>query len=265
MGDMVFNYSSYKDYLNKKLAGKGKKSAFARFIGCQQSFLSQVLKGKPDLSIDHGLMANEFFEHTKDEAKHFLLLLNFGRAGSNRLREHYHAEIKLSLADQNSLAKKIDSRAKEISEHARGTYYSSWAYGAVHMLCGIHAENQIDFIARHIGLKRDELANILRFLLEQGLVVEADGRYSMAEKRIHLPATDPLILSHHKNFRLRAIEEMHALKSQNLHYSALMTISAEDAAKIRDLIFRFVEQVDKIIIPSANEAAFQLNLDMFEV
>jgi uncharacterized protein (TIGR02147 family) len=265
MTNTIYNQLNYKDYLSLKLTGKGKKASFAQFIGCQQSFLSQILRGKPDLSIEHGLLANEFLEHTKDEARHFLLLLQYGRAASKRLRDYYREEIESSLAEQRKVIKKIDPKARSISEHAKGVYYSSWAFGAAHMLSGIDVQGQIDFLTKKVGVKRDDLANIIRFLLEQGLLTEIAGQYRPANKRIHLPATDPLVLSHHKNFRLRALEEMHTLKNDNLHYSTLMTVSKSDMLIIKDLVLRLVQQVDEVVMPAANESALQMNIDLFEI
>ena len=96
MKKSIFKYQSYKTYLEDSLLCKGKKGTFAKFVGCQPSFISQVLKGKPDLSLEQGLLANDFFEHSAAEAEHFLLLLQFHRAGSKRLRDHFKTQIQAS-------------------------------------------------------------------------------------------------------------------------------------------------------------------------
>ena len=262
---MIFKCSDYKAYLKSRLAGKGEKRAFAEYIGCQQSFLSQVLKGKPDLSLEHGLLANEYLQHSKDESKHFLLMLHYGRASSVKLRNYYLEELHASAGEQEKLNKKVDPSAREISQHARGIYYSSWVYGATHMLAALEGENQVSFICQKLKIKRDEVSEVLRFLLEQGLITESNGRYLRAQNRIHIPANDPLVLNHHRNYRMRAMEELRSLKSENLHYSHLITLSKNDVQKIKELLLNLAGEVDKILIPSPDEVACQLNFDFFSI
>src|SRR4051812_17297224 len=132
----VFEYESYKKYLEFRLAGKGRKAQFAQRIGCQPSFLSQVLRGKPSLSLEQGVLANDYFQHSTPEARHFLSLLQFERAGSSRLRTHFQNELKASLAEQRKLAQRVGP-ARELSDSARATYYSSWVYSAIHVLASI--------------------------------------------------------------------------------------------------------------------------------
>ncbi len=67
----LFDYSDYKKYLSDRLK-TGTKSKFAACIGCQPSFLSQVLGGSPDLSLEQGILANEFFGHTGAETQFFM-------------------------------------------------------------------------------------------------------------------------------------------------------------------------------------------------
>jgi uncharacterized protein (TIGR02147 family) len=261
----VFDYQNYKAYLESRLAGKGRKAQFAKYIGCQPSFLSQVLRGAPSLSLEQGVLANDFLQHSGPESRHFLALLQMERAGSKRLQAHFLSEVKASLAGQRQLAQRVGV-AQEVSAAARARYYSSWIYAAVHVLSSIPAPgDQLEFLRTRTGLKADELDKVLRFLLEQGILSFEDGRYRVGSKRVHLPATDPLVLGHHRSFRARALRELEQPKSDSLHYSLLMGISRADAERLREIILKFVEGVDQVIRPSPEEAAYQLDLDFFEI
>jgi uncharacterized protein (TIGR02147 family) len=261
----VFEFECYKKYLETRLSGKGRKAEFSQRIGCQPSFLSQVLRGKPSLSLEQGVLANDYFQHSTAEGRHFLSLLQFERAGSTRLRAHFQTELKASLAEQRKLAQRVGP-ARELSDSARATYYSSWIYGAIHVLASIpESGDQREILCRRAGLTPAELDKVMRFLKAHGLMNIEGGRATPTQARIHLPATDPQVLNHHRNFRARSLQEVQQPKEDSLHYSLLMAISRADGLRIRDLILRLVENTDKIIRPSPEETAFQLNFDFFEV
>ncbi|MBX3020051.1 MAG: TIGR02147 family protein [Bdellovibrionales bacterium] len=261
----VFDFKNYKDYLKARLAGKGEKSNFAKHIGCQPSFLSQVLCGNPSLSLEQGVLANDCLGHSSAESQYFLALLQFERAGSVRLKQHFQTEINHALKEHWQVKERL-APWRELTPAARATYYSSWVYGAVHVLTAIPCADQIDFFLKRTGLQRDELNEVLKFLCQYGLVAtNAEGTYRPTETRVHLPSSDPLVLNHHRNLRARALHEMQMPNEDNLHYSLLMAVAKSDGLKIREMILKMVESTDKIIRPSQEESAFQLNLDFFEL
>jgi len=53
--------------------------------------------------------------------------------------------------------------------------------------------------------------------------------------------------------------------TEELAYTAPMTLSRSDAIRIRSLLADLVEKVDQIVVPSPSEKLFCLNLDWFEV
>ena len=62
----VFNFKEYKAYLSEKISWLGKtekgiRQKIAEQIGCQPSYLSQVLNGKPDLTLDQAYKLNQIF------------------------------------------------------------------------------------------------------------------------------------------------------------------------------------------------------------
>src|SRR5690349_16767867 len=133
MSVSVFEFDNYKSYLKCRLAGKGEKAEFAHAIGCQPSFLSQVLGGAPSLSLEQGVLSSDYLGHSSAEARHFLALLQLERAGSSRLRTHFQNEVAASLREHRRVTERI-SPSRELTAEARSIYYSSWVYGAVHVL-----------------------------------------------------------------------------------------------------------------------------------
>lgn len=264
MSESVFSSADYKCYLKARLSLKGEKAAFANHLGCQASFLSQVLCGSPNLSLEQGVLANDYFRHSPPEEKYFLCLLQMERAGSQRLKAYFQKELAGLMSQQRKVVQRI-APSKQISAKARAEYYSSWVYGAIHVLASIPTPDQWLLFADHTGLKREELERIVAFLIECGLLVERAGQLQTTGVRLHLPGNDPMVFSHHRNLRIHALEEMKLPDEQNLHYSLLTAISRKDGLKIRDMILKFIESTDQVIRPSVEESAYQLNLDFFEI
>ena len=68
----IFEYNNYKPYLADKLVFLGKKQKaykqyVAKHIGCQPSYLSQILSGKPDLMLEQAHRLNSLFSHDKTD------------------------------------------------------------------------------------------------------------------------------------------------------------------------------------------------------
>src|SRR6185437_3962550 len=88
-----YDFTDYKSYLDETLKERGRKSAFCKAINCHPSFLSQVLKGAPNLSMEQGILASEFLGHSAAESKYFMVLLQHARSGSKKLDDFYADQI----------------------------------------------------------------------------------------------------------------------------------------------------------------------------
>ncbi|MFH7483927.1 hypothetical protein, partial [Salmonella sp. 2019-SM259] len=75
----VFEFVDYKSYLTQRFGGArrrtGARSQAAKAIGCHSTFLSHVLQGKADLSLEQAEKLNDFLGHSEQEAHFFFLLL----------------------------------------------------------------------------------------------------------------------------------------------------------------------------------------------
>lgn len=71
MKENLFSFLSYKAYLSSKTGAsntkRGEKTALAKALGCQPTYISQVLHGNAHLSLEQAEKANSFFSHTDDE------------------------------------------------------------------------------------------------------------------------------------------------------------------------------------------------------
>lgn len=260
---IIFEYTEYKDYLNNAL-GSGKRSQFAKFIGCQPSFLSQVLRGSPDLSLEQGLVANDFFHHTQQETQYFMLLLQKSRAGSKRLKEYFHKEMETLKSQRQKVAGRVSSSI-EIPEEKKALYYSSWIYPTLHVLLSISTDDQVEFVSGKLGLAKELIMEAIEFLTSIGLIGIMNGKFCVLNHRIHTPASSPYTLQHHRNFRLQVIRHLDSFKSRNIHFSSILALSRKDVKKIESILLNAIEDSEKVLIPSPEEAAYLLCLDFAEL
>ena len=271
MKESVFDYQDYKKFLRALISsrpkgGRGIRLAIAKHIGCPVSHISQVLNGKPHLSMEQAEGLNEYLGHTQDEAAFFFLLIQLSRAGTTALKK------RLELQVEQILEKRIDLKvrlgvAETLSNEAKAIFYSSWVYGAIHVMISIEKFQTKEAIAQHLGLSVKKIGEILEFLISTGLAVQKDGgKFIIGNSRIHLGNDSPLIAKFHTNWRIQAIRSMdHENFVQDLHYSSAITISKKDVQKIKERLIKCIEENNAIIKDSKEEEVHCLALDFFQI
>ncbi len=265
----LFEYSDYKTYLDEKIAampskGRGVKLKLAEYLNCQNTFVSQVLNGDPHFSLEQGAKLNEFFEHSKDESKFFLLLLHLSRAGNSELRKYYQEEMD-ELIIKNSDLKKRTNMKGSLREKDQDIYYSSWLYSAVHILVTIKEFQNAVMIAKRLSISKDKALEVLGFLTECGLLQKDGSTYSSGMTRIHLSKDSPHINRHHSNWRMRAVHSIDMNQASDLHFSNVVSMGEKDIVRIREIFIKAIAEARSIIKDSPEEKLHSICVDFFEV
>ena len=259
----IFPFHDYKSYLSKVLK-KGEKSKFSQFVGCSSSYLSQVLKGKPHLTLEQGALANRYLEHSREESLYFMLLLQEARSGSLELRRFFREQLQEMQQKRAAVSSRITT-PHTISSEAKGIYYSSWVYPAVHMLLAVPELQDSRQIAKRLKIPHHRVEGALNLLREIGLIEMKAGRIQLTEQRTHLDTHSPLLVSYHMQSRMRALENIPRSHTNDLHYSAMICHTREDALRIRETLLDCVGRVEKIYRPSKEETVYGFNIDYFEL
>ena len=94
---VIFGYRDYKSYINHWIAsqpnrGRGFKSKIAERIRCQLAYISQVLTGVANFSLEQAEMLNTLFNHSEAGGEFFLLLVERARAGTSSLEKFFDSE-----------------------------------------------------------------------------------------------------------------------------------------------------------------------------
>lgn len=152
-----------------------------------------------------------------------------------------------------------------MSDAQRMAYYSTWHFTAVHM-CLVNPQLQNRrAIAEFLKLPQETVSRTVDALLEMGLA-EQKGHHIVGNyDRLHLPSDSPLVHKHHANWRMRAIHALDLQRSQDLHYSLVMSVSHEAAEKIRALLLNAIQSLEPVMKEAKDEAVYAVAVDLFDV
>lgn len=267
MENNVFAFKDYKAFLGASSGGKrqrlGIKSKLAAALRCQSTYISQVIHGQAHFSLEQAERVGRFFGFSAEEQKYFLLLVQRARAGTAELRKFFEQEIEAILEKRMNLKERLGERKGLTKEH-QSIYYSSWHYAAIHVAVTMPALQTRERLAKALKVSKKRIAEVVNFLIEIGLVVEVDGLLKKGPD-LRLGKDSENIIKHHSNWRLRAIDSLEQEDSRDLHYSAIVSLSRNDATKIKDMILDSLKKNLDIIYPSPAEELYCYTLDFFNL
>ncbi len=265
----VFESRNYKAFLNgwfrRPEAEKGVRGRLAAHIRCQPSFLSQVLNGKPELSLEQAYRASAFLGFDGEETEYFLILVQRAKASDHALIRYFDSQIDARLAARAKITNRVKAGVS-LSAADQTKYYSSWIYSAIHILAALSATNRRATIASHMRLSRGRVDAVVDFLVEAGVLHEENGgELTLGQTRMHLPTGAVMLPKHHENWRKRAVEAMEEPRPNDLHYSLVMGLSESDVVKVRDLVLDLISRSETVLKESKEKTACVLLADFFEI
>jgi hypothetical protein len=264
----VWEARDYRHYLSEKLDAEGNRSglrkALASAIQVHTSYVSNVLKGIADFSLEQGEAINTFFAHTEDEGEFFLLLVSRDRAGTQKLKRRFESRIQKLRDERSNISKrlKIDNT---ISEKDRELFYSSAMYGAIHVLTSIPGYGTVEKISQTLHLPKSRVAEAVEFLLRIGVLLRDGDSFAPGSRHVHLGNDSALILKHHSNWRLHTLSALQFVDKDDLHYSAAISLSHEGAFKVKEALLEALNKTVGIVKESEVETAFVLNFDFYKL
>ncbi len=238
------------------------RTELAAVLRCNVGFITQVLNGDSNFSLEHAIAVTDFLKLSGQEKDFFLLLVHREKAGTVKLRDYYQNQLEEILNQRAEIKSRIKS-SSILDEKDYAIYYGQWSYTAIHMLLSITKYQSKSEVSKKLGLSLKEVTTVLEFLTKKNLVVEENGFYKTGPTRIHLNKSSPMILSHHANWRIEALKSLSNVQAEDLHYSSVLTMSKRDAKRIRDILLKAIEDVDIILGPSADEEIYAMNMDLF--
>lgn len=263
----IFNYKDYRTFLSNYIAelpknGRGEINRIARHAGIHPSLLSQVLSESKNLGLEQAQLVCEYLDLTAPETEHFILMVQYQRAGSVKLQNYFKAKLHASQQASIELGQHV-RQDKSLSDEEKSIFYSHWHYMAVWLFTSIKEGKTLDEVSAWFKISREHASEILQFLSKTELCLFENEKYKMGSQSIHLSRTSAHLVRHHTNWRLRAIEACDKISADEMMFTAPLSLSLADFKKIRSRFTEIIKEITDIAIESEAQALACFNLDFF--
>lgn len=266
---LIYNYSDYRSYLtdyleNRRVIERGVQSKLAESIGCQPAYVSKVLAQGAHFSLEQAEKTSDFCNHTALEKHFFILLVQYTRSGTSSLKKYFLTQLE-DLATKNKSLKEHMDLEKVSDLETQLQYYSHWKNAAIHVLLTIPGFRTRLALATKLSLPISEVNASIDFLKSKGMVEELAGNLTVGKVGLHLGSDSPVIRQHHNNWRLKAMDSIARGKTDDLHYSSVVSISESDRERFRADLVKWISGFRHEVEESKEEALVAIGLDFFSV
>lgn len=265
----IYEYKDYKQFLLEWMdrapnKGRGQRRLLADAIGCQTPFVTHVLNGDYHFSLEQAEACSRWLGLGDAEAEFFVLLVIKHRAGTRGLEKLAERQISSRRESSTILKKRLNIR-EEMSLENQNTYYGSWYYSAIHMACLNPELQSTEALQKQFGLPLHQLLQALEFLMEHQLIEKTKSGFRALRPVLHLGKDSPLLVQHHMQWRIKAIDAIQRKDSSNLFYSGVASLSNEDYEWMRERLTQLLEDVFHRVKDSKDETLACLNFDLFKI
>jgi uncharacterized protein (TIGR02147 family) len=269
MINMIFNFDDYRAFLkafiqSRPRLGRGVLTKMAEHMDMTSAQMSHVFQGHREFNLEQALKAASFLGLSKMETEYFLELVQLARAGSRELVQFQKEKLKVIKAKGLELKNQVVSDHRVLSETEKAIFYSSWIYSAIRLYCSI-APTSFETICEVFQLTKSRALEILNFLCETGLCIKNDDGYSMGQQSTFLPRNSPLIMKHHTNWRLKALDRAEKGIEDELFYTSPVSMSEKDYESFRLRLTALIKEFSSTVKDSKEEQVACLNIDFFKL
>jgi uncharacterized protein (TIGR02147 family) len=263
-----FTYLNYRDLTRFLLArgpknGWGQMSRLAKHISVSSTFVSQILAEEKDFSPEQAVGAAEFLGLSEVQTDYYLTLVELSRAGTPQLKAHIQIRLKKIQTEASSLKKKIASM-EIMGEEAKSIFYSQWYFSAIRLITSIPKYNTRLLVAEYFNLPKDLVNQTIDFLLQQGLVIEKNGKLSLGTRRTYIAPDSMQVALHHLNWRAKSMGKIAGLSSTEMMFTAPLTISKKDFERIRNELKEKITDIFQSIETTNPEILSTLTIDFLK-
>jgi uncharacterized protein (TIGR02147 family) len=261
----IFTFKDYKLFVNNWIQrqpqrGRGLIGEFGKATRTSTTLMSQIFRGKKNLSLDAAEAICARMGLTEIETQHFFLLVQYSQAKTKGLKEFLSKQI---VESQKRALRKADNIALD-EGHNNSVFYSSWIYAGMRALTTLPQIRTAEDIAAYLQIPRVQVQKVLEFLVAQEFVAIEEGELVIGPRQPRIHADSPLVRMHHQNWRARGLEKMQMQNRKDLFYTGVMTISEVDAQQVRKRVGELIENVGQIVQETEGECTRCVNIDYFQ-
>lgn len=273
----VFAYEDYKQLILDRFQespakGRGEFQKLAAALALQPSMISQILRGKRDLSVDQACLAAKFLGLSDAETEFFVDLVQFKRAQTGELKRLLGRRLE-TLRER--AASGASPSAPSPDRRNQAIYYSQWLYSAVRILTSIESTRTVPAIAHRLGEPPHVVRRVVDFLLEAGFCLEetdAQGNARLRPATLETRASSPNDpdgrlngLRHVLNWHIKALQVLGRESSEDILHTQVVSISRADRARFSERIEELLRELQKSVAQTRPEEVICLNIDWFSL
>jgi len=264
----IFKYLDYRKLIEESLKNRPSQAPLsykkiAESLRVHTSQISQIMAGHRELTVEQAHELAALFDFTKTETDYFILLVQKERAGTASFKKYCEEKLKKIVEDSRKLSQRFDHE-KTLTDEEKSIFYSDTIYSSVRLFCSLKEKGMsMDEILERFELPKERLVQVLNFLIATGLLIQKNERYVLGISSTFLPGHSPFIQSHHRNWRLKALQEFPRITEEEMMFTAPMSISRKDFAEIRETLAQLIGKLSAKIKDSPAEDIACLNLDYF--
>lgn len=179
------------------------------------------------------------------------------------------------IGHRNKLTEKLNRLKRESEIIAKGaskknvsedfgklSYYTNLDWMLIHYLTSIQRLRSVEKLAAYLKMDLKSVENILKELIQLGLVKKEGAHYNFQSGDEHLGENHPLLPIFHRLIREKAMTTRNDA-TVSVNFSALQTVSTRDVEKLKDLLLKTIESFHKIARPSDPEELVAISIDYF--
>ncbi|MGZ3796748.1 MAG: TIGR02147 family protein [Pseudobdellovibrionaceae bacterium] len=249
----------------RKLPKKFTLRVLADNSGLQASFLTNVLKGRFDFNADQLYAVATELGCAPNEREYLLLLLEYERSSFKPRREELKKQIEELRKINQQSDKHLAVDAVELSSDTRAQYYLDPYAQLTLVYLHIPSVNQNpEKLCPLLGISSFRLREILKLLIDIGYVRIEGGIHKVIARDKHLPKRNPLSGPHLALMRLKSIDQLQRLSSNQAYsHSVTFTGTSETKDLLCDAYLNFLKDAEAIVKSARSDKVFQMNFDLF--
>lgn len=263
---VIWEYDSYKFFIEKWMLtlpkrGHGTGARIAKLLGIHTTMVSHILRGNSHFSVEQALkLSEELFTFNALETRYFVLLVQKDRAANHSSRDFFARQIEELRVRALNISERMPTQ-RNLEPKDQAVFYSDWYYSGIRLLTALPGVHTVESLAAQIELPNTLVKRVLEFLVETGLVIDEQGRFSIGEAQTYVGADSIFVNRHHANWRLRVLSRINNPNAQDLRFTNTVTLSRKDFLSIRELLIKTIAEFRKQAGPSPPENMACLTLD----
>ena len=262
----IFTMIDFRDYMKAwaRAKGRGEYRRISETLNMHTTLVSQVLNGKKCLTEEQASKLCDYMRLNPLETDYFLKLIQIERAGTEQLKSIYNRHLKQIRNQANEVSNRVPE-AKELTEQDRAIFYSSWHYSMIRLLTMIKGKQTAEEVSVYLKLPISRVQEILNFLVSRGLCDLINGQYVRTEQNTHVEARSALAIRHHQNWRTKSLELLEKMGSDDLAFTAPISIAKKDIPKIRKILLDTISEISNVVEASPSEEILYLGIDWIKM